>query len=99
MRASRAKYRPRLGEPCYTRPFLEDERQLNQIAKQEGKKRGDVLRGALHDWLRERRLRTIGRDMTTNALREFQSDLLRKELAPMRELLEELRRAQRDDIP
>jgi hypothetical protein len=86
--------RPRLvaSMPSTTKLFVDDLREVNSLSKDEGKYRSDVIRDLVHEALRLRRLRAIGRDEGENYVRTIHREVVAEGVAPVLKELAELRR-------
>lgn len=86
--------RPRLvaSMPSTTKLFVDDLREVNSLSKDEGKYRSDVIRDLVHEALRLRRLRAIGRDAGENYVRTIHREVVAECVAPVLKELAELRR-------
>lgn len=90
------KNRPRrvAGMSSTTKLFVDDLREVSSLMRDDNKYRSDVIRDLVHEALRQRRLRTLGRDASELSLRESlqktadeTSELLRNDLADLRQLI------------
>jgi hypothetical protein len=86
--------RPRLiaSLPSTTKLFVDDLREVNSLSQDEGKYRSDVIRDLVHEALRLRRLRAIGRDEGENYVRTIHREMIAEGMAPVLKELAELRR-------
>lgn len=88
--------RPRLvaSTSSTTKLFVDDLREVGSLSRDEEKSRSDVIRELVHEALRQRRLRALGRDEGENYVRKIYQEtvaeaveLLTKEFADLRQQL------------
>lgn len=80
------------SDAYYTKPFIDDAKEIDRICKSESATRSRVVRALLREALRARRLRTIGRDASAAGIRDVYKEVLRAELTPIIAMLEEDKR-------
>lgn len=87
------KSRPRLvaSSSSATKLFVDDLREVAALSNSENKSRSDVIRELVHEALRLRRLRAIGRDEGENYLRRIHQEAISDGLAPLVSGVAELR--------
>lgn len=88
------KTRPRLvaSSSSTTKLFVDDLREVAALSNAENKCRSDTIRELVHEALRLRRLRAIGRDEGENYLRRIHQEAIGDGLNPLMNALAELRR-------
>ncbi len=88
--------RPRLvaSTSSTTKLFVDDLREVSNLSRDEEKSRSDVIRELVHEALRQRRLRALGRDESENHVRKIYQETvaeaveaLMKEFADLRQQL------------
>jgi hypothetical protein len=79
------KTRPRLiaAASSTTKLFVDDGREIAALAQSENKTRSDVIRELVHEALRQRRLRALGRDEGEAYLRRLHQEALQAGLTPV----------------
>ncbi len=84
--------RPRLvaSTSSTTKLFVDDLREVSSLSHDEGKSRSDVIRELVHEALRQRRLRALGRDESENHVRKIYQETVAEAVEP---LMKELRRS------
>ncbi|MGH9839050.1 MAG: hypothetical protein ACREEM_09720 [Blastocatellia bacterium] len=88
------KTRPRLvaSSPSTTKLFVDDLREIAALARAENRSNSNLIRELVHEALRMRRLRVIGRDEGEDYVRRIYQEAIADGVAPMTEALTELRR-------
>jgi predicted CopG family antitoxin len=89
---------PRQGRPRIisrkasgTKLYIDDLREAVQLVKVEGESLSDVIRSLVHEALRNRRLRAIGRDEGDDFVRRVHRETIAEAVGPLREELAGLR--------
>lgn len=87
------KTRPRLvaSSSSTTKLFVDDLREVATLSNAENKCRSDTIRELVHEALRLRRLRAIGRDEGENYLRRIHQEAISDGLSPLTNAFAELR--------
>lgn len=87
------KTRPRLvaSSSSTTKLFVDDLREVAALSNAENKCRSDTIRELVHEALRLRRLRAIGRDEGENYLRRIHQEAISDGLSPLMNAFVELR--------
>src|SRR5262245_6364692 len=85
--------RPRLvaSTSSTTKLFVDDLREVSNLAHDEKKYRSDVIRELVHEALRQRRLRTLGRDESENHVRKIYQETVAEAVAPLMKEFADLR--------
>lgn len=63
--------------------FVDDFREVGSLAREEKKYRSDVIRELVHEALRQRRLRALGRDESENHVRKIYQETVAGALQPL----------------
>ena len=86
--------RPRLvaSTSSTTKLFVDDLREVSSLSHDEGKSRSDVIRELVHEALRQRRLRALGRDESENHVRKIYQETVAETIAPLLKNFADLRR-------
>ena len=86
--------RPRLvaSTSSTTKLFVDDLREVGNLSRDEEKSRSDVIRELVHEALRQRRLRAIGRDEGENHVRKIYQETVAEAIAPLLKNFADLRR-------
>jgi ribbon-helix-helix CopG family protein len=74
-----------------TKLFVDDLREVNTLSLDEGKSRSDLIRELVHEALRLRRLRAIGRDQSEDYIRRIHRETIDEGLAPVIEAIDGIR--------
>lgn len=84
--------RPRLvsSSSSTTKLFVDDLREVSTLSRDEGKCRSDVIRELVHEALRQRRLRALGRDEGENHVRRIYREAVAEGIEPVMKGLVEL---------
>lgn len=87
------KTRPRLvaSSSSTTKLFVDDLREVAALSNAENKCRSDIIRELVHEALRLRRLRAIGRDEGENYLRRIHQEAISEGLSPLLNAFAEVR--------
>lgn len=85
--------RPRLvaSTSSTTKLFVDDLREVGSLSRDEEKSRSDVIRELVHEALRQRRLRALGRDEGENHVRKIYQETVAEAVAPAIKELAKLR--------
>jgi len=85
--------RPRLvaSAPSSTKLFVDDSREVAALTRTENKSRSDVIRELVHEALRQRRLRAIGRDEGEDYFRRIHREAITEGVNPLMSAVAELR--------
>jgi hypothetical protein len=85
--------RPRLvaSSPSTTKLFVDDLREVAALSRSENKYRSDIIRDLVHEALRQRRLRAIGRDEGENYVRRIHQEAIEEGVGPVMKAITELR--------
>lgn len=85
--------RPRLvaSTSSTTKLFVDDLREVSNLARDERKYRSDVIRELVHEALRQRRLRALGRDESENHVRKIYQETVVEALEPLMNAFADLR--------
>lgn len=85
--------RPRLvaSTSSTTKLFVDDLREVSNLSHDEGKSRSDVIRELVHEALRQRRLRALGRDESENHVRKIYQETVAETIAPLLKNFADLR--------
>jgi hypothetical protein len=85
--------RPRLvaSAPSSTKLFVDDSREVAALTRSENKSRSDVIRELVHEALRQRRLRAIGRDEGEDYVRRIHREAVAEGVNPLMNAIAELR--------
>lgn len=77
--------RPRLvaSTSSTTKLFVDDLREVSNLSRDEEKSRSDVIRELVHEALRQRRLRALGRDESENHVRKIYQETVAEAVAPV----------------
>ena len=77
--------RPRLvaSTSSTTKLFVDDLREVSGLSHDEGKSRSDVIRELVHEALRQRRLRALGRDESENHVRKIYQETVAEAVEPL----------------
>lgn len=77
--------RPRLvaSTSSTTKLFVDDLREVGALARDEKKYRSDVIRELVHEALRLRRLRALGRDESESQVRKLYQEAVAETVAPL----------------
>src|SRR5262249_54093924 len=77
--------RPRLisNQPNTTKLFVDDRRELIALSSNERKSMSDVIRELVHEALRERRLRALGRDEKDDFVRNIHRETIAETIHPL----------------
>jgi hypothetical protein len=86
--------RPRLvaSSSSTAKLFVDDLREVAALSNAENKCRSDIIRELVHEALRQRRLRAIGRDEGENYVRRVHQEAIAEGLAPLMNGIAELHR-------
>ena len=86
--------RPRLvaSTSSTTKLFVDDLREVSSLSHDEGKSRSDVIRELVHEALRQRRLRALGRDESENHVRKIYQETVAEAIKPLMKEFAGLRR-------
>ena len=74
--------------PCSTKPTLEQERQIEQLEREEKLTRSDIMRDALCDYLTQKRLLRMGKEVRKDPVRSLHEKILREQIDPLRQQVE-----------
>jgi hypothetical protein len=74
--------------PCSTKPTLEQERQIEQLEKEEKLTRSDIMRDALCDYLTQKRLLRMGKEVRKDPVSSLHEKILREQIDPLRQQVE-----------
>lgn len=85
----KARQRKIASGPVSSSLFKADLEEIERLCASSNRTRADIIRDLVHEAIRARRLRQIGRDETTIRVRDAQREMLVAELAPIKALLEE----------
>jgi predicted CopG family antitoxin len=66
-----------------TKLFVDDLREVSSLSYDEGKSRSDVIRELVHEALRQRRLRALGRDESENHVRKIYQETVAEAVEPL----------------
>jgi len=85
--------RPRLvaSAPSSTKLFVDDSREVAALTRAENKSRSDVIRELVHEALRQRRLRAIGRDEGEDYVRRIHREAITEGVNPLKSAIAEIR--------
>lgn len=85
--------RPRLvaSAPSSTKLFVDDSREVAALIRSENKSRSDVIRELVHEALRHRRLRAIGRDEGEDFIRRIYREAIMEGVNPLMTTMNEIR--------
>ena len=85
--------RPRLvaSTSSTTKLFVDDLREVSSLSHDEGKSRSDVIRELVHEALRQRRLRALGRDESENHVRKIYQETVAEAVEPLMKDFSDLR--------
>ena len=85
--------RPRLvaSSSSATKLFIDDLREVSTLSRDESKSRSDIIRELVHEALRLRRLRAMGRDEGENYIRKIHRDAIDEGLDPLMKAVAEIR--------
>lgn len=85
--------RPRLvaSTSSTTKLFVDDLREVGNLSRDEEKSRSDVIRELVHEALRQRRLRAIGRDEGENHVRKIYQETVAEAVEPLMKEFADLR--------
>ncbi|MBS1789652.1 MAG: hypothetical protein JST85_18150 [Acidobacteria bacterium] len=77
--------RPRLvaSTSSTTKLFVDDLREVGNLSRDEEKSRSDVIRELVHEALRQRRLRALGRDESENHVRKIYQETVAEAVEPL----------------
>jgi hypothetical protein len=98
--------RPRLvtSTTNSTKLFVDDSREIAALTRAENKSRSDIIRELVHEALRLRRLRAIGRDEGEDYVRRIHREVITEEINPLissiadvRQLLEQFSTGSRSE--
>ena len=89
------KTRPRLvaSSSSTTKLFVDDLREIAALSRAENKYRSDIIRELVHEALRLRRLRAIGRDEGENYVRRIHQEAIAEGVSPVINAIAELRQS------
>jgi len=62
---------------------VDDLREVSNLSRDEGKSRSDVIRELVHEALRQRRLRALGRDESENHVRKIYQETIAESVEPL----------------
>ena len=79
--------------PCSTKPTLEQEKQIEQLQREEKLTRSDMMRDALVDYLTRKRLLRMGKDVRQDPVRLLHEKILREQIDPLRQQVEDITEA------
>jgi hypothetical protein len=71
--------------------FVDDLREVGALARDEKKYRSDVIRELVHEALRQRRLRALGRDESENHVRKIYQETVVEAVTPLQQEFAQLR--------
>jgi hypothetical protein len=85
--------RPRLvaSSPSSTKLFVDDSREVAALTRTENKSRSDIIRELVHEALRQRRLRAIGRDEGEDYIRRIHREAIVEGVNPLVSAIADLR--------
>ena len=88
-----SRNRPRLvaSTSSTTKLFVDDLREVGNLSRDEEKSRSDVIRELVHEALRQRRLRALGRDENENHERKIYQQTVAEAVEPLMKELADLR--------